>query len=96
MLSRRGILLGAAAATSLLGFGAVRAVALSTEPMAPSDLKALSLACNNLSSHTQLIADARLLLDGEIKRGAKPANYTETVVCPFCRCAFQVSPDISL
>jgi len=94
MLSRRGILLGAAT-TSLLGLGAVRAVALSTEPMAPSDLKALSLACSNLASHTQLIADARLMLDDEIKRGAKPANYTETVVCPFCRCAFQVSPDVS-
>ena len=95
MLSRRGILLGAAATTSLLGLGGVRAFALSTEPMAPADLQALSLACSNLASHTQLVADARLMLDDEIKRGAKPANYTETVVCPFCHCAFQVFPNIS-
>lgn len=95
MLSRRSILLGAVATTSLLGLGAVRAIALSTEPMAPADLKAMSLACSNLSSHTQLVDDARLMLDDDIKRGVKPANYTETVVCPFCHCAFQVSPDVS-
>lgn len=94
MQSRRNVLLGAVAAGAVLGTGSLRAVALSSEPMAPEDLKALSLACSNLASHTQLVADARLLLDDEIKSGIKPANYLETVVCPFCHCAFQVSPDL--
>ena len=95
MLSRRSILLGAAAGTSLVGLGAMRAAALSTEPMAPEDLQALSLACSNLASHTQLVADARLLLDDAIRRGAKSPSTTEVVVCPFCHCAFQVSSGVS-
>lgn len=95
MPSRRKVLLGAGAMFSVVGLGGVRAWALSSEPMAPGDLQALSLACGGASSHTQLLADARLLLDDAIKRGAKPANATETVVCPLCHCAFQVSPDIS-
>lgn len=95
MLSRRAILLGAAAMTSVAGLSVARAWALSSEPLAPEDLRALSLACGSRSSHTQLLADARLMLDDAIKRGVKPANATETVVCPLCHCAFQVSPDIS-
>jgi hypothetical protein len=95
MLSRRAILLGAGAMTSVAGLSVVRAWALSREPLAPEDIKALSLACGSPSSHTQLLADARLMLDDAIKRGVKPANATETIVCPLCRCSFQVSPDIS-
>lgn len=96
MLSRRKLLLGAAATTSLLGLGALHAAALSSEPMTPSDLRALSLACDKSTSHAQLIGDARMLLVDAVKRGLKPADYSETVVCPFCRCAFQVSPDAGL
>ncbi|MDY0870322.1 hypothetical protein [Dongia rigui] len=95
MPSRRKVLLGAGAMVSVAGLGVVRAWALSTEPLAPVDLEALSLACGGQSAHTQLLADARLLLDDAIKRGVKPADATETVVCPLCHCAFQVAPDIS-
>lgn len=95
MLSRRRILLGAAATSSLLGLTALRATALSTEPMAADDLEALALACTGVTSHSQLVADARLLLDDEIKRGVKPIGATSLVVCPLCHCAMQVSPDVS-
>jgi hypothetical protein len=95
MPSRRKVLLGAGATISIAGLGAVRAWALSSEPLAPGDLQALSLACGGQSAHMQLLADARLLLDDAIKRGVKPANATEIVVCPLCHCAFQVSPDIT-
>jgi len=95
MLSRRKVLLSAGATMSVAGLGVARAWALSTEPLAPGDLDALSLACGNPSSHTQLLADARLMLDDAVKRGVKPAQATETVVCPLCHCAFQVSADIS-
>lgn len=94
MVSRRKILMGAAA-ISISGLGTARAWALSSEPLAPADLQALSLACTGATSHTQLLADARLMLDDAIKRGVKPANAKETVVCPLCHCAFKVSPDIS-
>jgi hypothetical protein len=92
MQTRRNILLGAGAAISSLGLGAVRAVALSEEPMAAEDLKALSLSCGNPASPAQLISDARGRLDDAIKSGAKPANAVDMVVCPLCHCAFQVSP----
>lgn len=96
MPSRRKILLGAGAMISVAGLGIARAWALSSEPLPPADLEALSLACNTPSSHTQLLADARLMLDDAIKRGVKPADATEMVVCPLCHCAFKVSPDLSL
>ena len=95
MLSRRNILLGAAAGTSLLAVGGVRAMALSSEPMAPSDLKAFALSCSGEASHRQLVADANWLLDAEIKRGVKKAADSEVVVCPLCHCSIQVTPDIS-
>lgn len=95
MLSRRNILLSAVATIPVAGLGVARAWALSTEPMEPADLEALSLACSAPSSHMQLLADARLMLDDAIKRGVKPANATETVICPLCHYAFQVSPDIT-
>ncbi|MBI2254008.1 MAG: hypothetical protein HYU58_05270 [Proteobacteria bacterium] len=94
MPTRRNILLNAAAFALVGTAGAKLAYALSSEPMAPEDLSALALACGNQTRHTQLISDARLLLDDAIKSGMKPAGTTETVVCPFCRCAFQVTPDI--
>lgn len=94
MLSRRKVLLSAGATISVAGLSVARAWALSTEPMPPADLEALSLACSAPSSHMQLLADARLMLDDAIKRGVKPADATETVVYPLCHCAFQVSPDI--
>jgi hypothetical protein len=94
MPSRRHLLLNAAAFTLVGTVGAKWARALSTEPMAPEDVSAFGLACGNQTSHTQLIKDARLMLDDAIKSGAKPAGATETVVCPLCHCAFQVSPDI--
>lgn len=94
MLSRRSILLGAAAGSALLGLNVMRAAALSTEPMAPDDLKALALACDGVASHAQLVTNARLMLDDEIKRGVKPASASETVVCPLCHCSLQVLPDI--
>lgn len=95
MLSRRDILLGAAAGTSLMAVGGVRVMALSSEPMAPEDLRAFALGCGGVASHQQLIADARWMLDEEIKRGVKTAADSEVVVCPLCHCSIQVTPDIS-
>jgi hypothetical protein len=94
MPSRRHLLLNAAAFTLAGTVGAKWARALSTEPMPLADMNALSLACGNQTSHAQLIQDARWLLDDAIKSGAKPAGATETVVCPLCHCAFQVTPDL--
>jgi hypothetical protein len=95
MLSRRDILLGAAAGASLTAIGGMRAMALTSEPMAPEDLKAFALGCSGVASHQQLIADAKWLLNDEIKRGMKTAVDTETVVCPLCHCSIQVTSDIS-
>ena len=95
MLSRRNILLGAAAGTSLMALGGMRAMALSSEPMAQADLQAFALGCNGVASHQLLVADAKWLLGEEIKRGAKNATDSEVVVCPLCQCSIQVTPDIS-
>ncbi|WP_374651689.1 hypothetical protein [Dongia sp.] len=88
------MLLGAVAGSSILAIGATRAIALSSEPMAPADIQALALACGKPASHAQLIADARLILNAEIESGAKPADTTELVACPLCRCTFEVASDI--
>lgn len=95
MMTRRQILLASATMVPAASLGVVPALALSTEPMAPADARAMALACGAAASHAELVAEARLLLDGEVKQGLLPANYDTTIVCPFCRCSLKVAPEIA-
>jgi hypothetical protein len=95
MLTRRQMLLASATTVSAAGIGIVPALALSTEPMPPADAQAMALACGAAASHAELVAEARLMLDGEVKQGLLPANYDTTIVCPFCRCSLKVAPDVA-
>jgi hypothetical protein len=92
MLSRRNLLV-ASAATSLAVMRPVAAIALSVEPMAPADLRALSLSCTASSGHADLLSRARAMLEEKIKGGAAKAGAEEVVTYPFCRCAFTVTAD---
>lgn len=93
MLTRRHLLL-TTAVTSAFGLSAARAVALSTEPMAAEDLRAMRLACGGALSHAELVAEARLFLDGQVQAGERAADYSETIRCPLCACSLQVVPEI--
>lgn len=93
MLSRRNVLMGAAAGSALLGLGAAGARAFSIEPM-PKDVEgAYALACGGVNSHAQLVADTRLALGGAVARGERPAKAEEIVVCPICGCKIVVTAD---
>jgi hypothetical protein len=93
MLSRRNVLMGAAAGGAGLALGTAGASAFTIEPM-PVDVKsAYALACGDSNSHSQLIADTKLLLDGAIARGKAPAHAEEIVICPICGCKIVVTAD---
>ena len=92
MLSRRHLLL-ASVATSLAVLRPIAAIALSVEPMAPADLRALTLSCTASSGHADLLNQARALLEERIKGGAARSGVEQVVTCPFCRCAFTVTAD---
>lgn len=93
MLSRRNVLMSAAAGSAVLALGAAGARAFTIEPM-PADVKsAYALACSGVSNHAQLIADTKLLLDGAVARGEAPAHAEEIVVCPICGCKIVVTAD---
>jgi anaerobic selenocysteine-containing dehydrogenase len=95
MLTRRQILLASATATSCLALGATGASALSSEPMAADDARALALACRATASHEEMVKAMRRQLEAEVTQGLRPAAYHETVACPFCSCGLNVTPDIA-
>ena len=92
MLTRRNLLL-TTAVTSVFGLSAARAVALSAEPLAADDLRAMRLACGGALSHAELVAEARLYLDSQVQAGERSADYSETILCPLCACSLQVVPE---
>lgn len=95
MFSRRGLLLMATASLTVTGMGGSKALGFSSESMDPADLSALMLVCQRSGSHVPLLTNARRVLGEEITLGLKPATATEMVVCPLCRCSFQIIPDTS-
>lgn len=91
MLTRRYLLQASAA---LVAGAATPALALSEEPMPAADIEAINLACSNArDNHAALVAEARAMLDGEVKLGTRAANYDATIFCPLCHCSLRVTPE---
>jgi hypothetical protein len=92
MLTRRQLLSTAIAGSAAFAAGVSAAQAFSEQPMPPAVAAEYLAGCGaSPSRHSDLIAKARALLQGEIANGMKPAGAEEIVTCPICGCRMVVT-----
>jgi hypothetical protein len=94
MLTRRQLLSGSAAFVA--GAAVIRmpkAQAFTEQPMPPAVAAEYLAGCTatNVTGHSDLIAQAKAFLKGEIASGARPADAEEVVTCPICGCRMVVT-----
>ena len=93
MLTRRQLLSTAIAGSAAFVAGVSAAQAFTEQPMPPAVEAEYLAGCvaTNTSGHSNLIAQAKALLRGEIASGAKLAGAEEVVTCPICGCRMVVT-----
>ena len=93
MMTRRQLLGTAIAGSAAFMAGASAAQAFTVQPMPPAVEAEYLAGCaaTNSTGHSDLITQARALLQGEIASGVKPADAEEVVTCPICGCRLVVT-----
>ena len=93
MMTRRQLLGTAIAGSAAFVGGASAAQAFTEQPMPPAVAADYLAGCTatNVAGHSDLIAQARAFLKGEIATGVKPADAEAIVTCPICGCRMVVT-----
>jgi hypothetical protein len=95
MMTRRQLLSTAIAGSAAFMGGVSAAQAFTEQPMPPAVEAEYLAGCASRTSagHSDLITQARALLQGEIASGVKPAGAEAIVTCPICGCRMVVTAD---